>query len=199
MENLIALTVATLVLVLLPGPNVALIVANSLSYGRRAGFVTVLGTTLGVALQLALVVFGMAAIIEMAANALAWVKWAGVIYLVWLGIRTWKQTAADLGSVRAAPTVFWRAFAIAAVNPKTMLFNAAFVPQFVPSGSSGAGQLALVAAVFLTVLCIGDTLWVLFASTARHFLGRVGRWCNRLTGGFLVAAGVGLALSRRNV
>jgi len=198
-ENLIALTVATLVLVLFPGPNVALIVANSLSYGRRAGFVTVFGTTLGVALQLALVVFGMAAIIEMAANALAWVKWAGVIYLVWLGIRTWKQTAADLGSVHAAPTVFWRAFAIAAVNPKTMLFNAAFVPQFVPSGSSGAGQLALVAAVFLTVLCIGDTLWVLFASTARRLLGRVGRWRNRLTGGFLVAAGVGLALSRRNV
>lgn len=199
MENLIALTVATLVLVLFPGPNVALIVANSLSYGRRVGFVTVLGTTLGVALQLALVVFGMAAIIEMAANALAWVKWAGVIYLVWLGIRTWKQTAADLGSVHAAPTVFWRAFAIAAVNPKTMLFNAAFVPQFVPSGSSGAGQLALVAAVFLTVLCIGDTLWVLFASTARRLLGCAGRWRNRLTGGFLVTAGVGLALSRRNV
>ena len=199
MENLIALTVATLVLVLFPGPNVALIVANSLSYGRRAGFVTVFGTTLGVALQLALVVFGMAAIIEMAANALAWVKWAGVIYLGWLGIRTWKQTAADHGSVHSAPTVFWRAFAIAAVNPKTMLFNAAFVPQFVPSGSSGAGQLALVAAVFLTVLCIGDTLWVLFASTARRLLGRVGRWRNRLTGGFLVAAGVGLALSRRNV
>lgn len=199
MENLIALAVATFVLVLLPGPNVALIVANSLSYGRRAGFVTVFGTTSGVALQLALVVFGMAAIIEMAANALAWVKWAGVIYLVWLGIRTWKQTAADLGIVHAAPTVFWRAFAIAAVNPKTMLFNAAFVPQFVPSGTSGAGQLALVAAVFLTVLCVGDTLWVLFASTARRFLGRVGRWRNRLTGGFLVAAGVGLALSRRNV
>ena len=186
-------------LVLLPGPNVALIVANSLSFGRRLGLVTVLGTTLGVALQLALVVFGMAAIIEMAANALVWIKWAGVIYLIWLGIRTWNEKAADLGHIHATPTVFWRACAIAAVNPKTLLFNAAFVPQFVPSGSGGVGQLALVAAVFLTVLCIGDTLWVLFASSARRFLGRVSLWRNRLTGGFLIAAGIGLALSRRNI
>ena len=199
MENLIALTAATFVLVLFPGPNVALIVANSLSYGRRLGLVTVLGTTLGVALQLALVVFGMAAIIEMAANALVWIKWAGVIYLIWLGIRTWNEKAADLGNMHATPTVFWRACAIAAVNPKTLLFNAAFVPQFVPSGSGSAGQLALVAAVFLTVLCIGDTLWVLFASSARRLLGRVSLWRNRLTGGFLVAAGIGLALSRRNI
>jgi threonine/homoserine/homoserine lactone efflux protein len=198
-ENLIALTAATLVLVLFPGPNVALIVANSLSYGRRLGLVTVLGTTSGVALQLALVVFGMVAIIEIASNALAWIKWAGVIYLVWLGIRTWRQTAADLGHIRATPTVFWRACAVAAVNPKTLLFNAAFVPQFVPAGSNGAGQLVLVAAVFLTVLFIGDTLWVLFASSGRRILGRVGLWRNRLSGGFLVAAGIGLALSRRNI
>ncbi len=134
-------------LVLLPGPNVALIVANSLSFGRRLGLVTVLGTTLGVALQLALVVFGIAAIIEMAANALAWIKCAGVIYLIWLGIRTWNEKAA----------------------------------------------------VFLAVLCIGDTLWVLFASSARRFLERVSVWRKRLTGGFLVAAGIGLALSRRNI
>ena len=199
MENLIALTAATLVLVLFPGPNVALIVANSLSYGRRMGFVTVLGTTFGVALQLALVVVGMAAVIQIASNALAWIKWAGVIYLVWLGIRTWKQAADDLVMVHATPAVFWRACAIAAVNPKTLLFNAAFVPQFVPAGSSGAGQLAIVAAVFLTVLFIGDTLWVLFASSARKFLGRIGLWRNRLAGGFLVVAGIGLALSRRNI
>ena len=140
-------------LVLLPGPNVALIVANSLSFGRRLGLVTVLGTTLGVALQLARVVFGIAAIIEMAANALAWIKCAGVIYLIWLGIRTWNEKAADLGNMHATPTVFWRACAIAAVNP----------------------------------------------SSARRFLERVSVWRKRLTGGFLVAAVIGLALSRHNI
>ena len=80
--SLIALALATAVLVSIPGPNVALIIANSLRHGIGAGVVTVLGTTLGVALQLALVVIGMAAILEYAADVLTWIKWAGVVYLM---------------------------------------------------------------------------------------------------------------------
>lgn len=197
-ENLLALSIATAVLVAIPGPNVALIVANSLRFGFREGAVTVLGTTLGVALQLGLVVLGMAALIEFAAEALAWVKWAGVVYLVYLGMRTWLQSADDLGSIDAKPAVFWRACMIAASNPKTLLFNAAFLPQFLATGT-GAGQFLLIAAVFLSVLLLGDLLWAAFASSARQVLNRYGRARNRLTGGFLVAAGIGLALSRRDI
>ena len=196
MANLLALTVATAVLVIIPGPNVALIVANSLRYGVRIGAVTVLGTTLGVAVQLLLVVLGMAAIIELAADALTWIRWAGVAYLVWLGIRTWNEPADDLGKVVAAPAMFWRGCTVAAVNPKTLLFNAAFLPQFVASGGSAAGQLAIVAAVFLTVLLVGDMLWAMFAGGARGLLVTHAATRNRVTGGFLVAAGIGLALSR---
>ena len=196
MENLIALGIATAILVAIPGPNVALIVANSLRYGLREGATTVLGTTLGVALQLGLVVLGMAAVIELAAGALAWIKWAGVVYLVYLGIRAWREPASDLANVKGAPAVFWRACLIAAVNPKTLLFNAAFLPQFLPVGS-GIGQLLLVAGVFLLVLFAGDLIWAIFASSARRMLSRYGRFRNRLTGSFLVAAGIGLALSHR--
>ena len=131
--SLIALVAATAVLVAIPGPNVALIVANSLKNGFRAGVATVLGTTVGVGLQLALVVFGLAAIIATAADALQWVKWAGVAYLVYIGIRTWRQPADDLKSVEAAPAMFWRGCLVAVVNPKTLLFNAAFIPQVVGS------------------------------------------------------------------
>jgi threonine/homoserine/homoserine lactone efflux protein len=197
-ENLLALSIATAVLVAIPGPNVALIVANSLRYGLREGTVTVLGTTLGVAFQLGLVALGMAALIEFAAGALAWIKWAGVIYLVYLGFRTWREPAGDLSAVAARPAVFWRACLIAAINPKTLLFNAAFLPQFLPAGA-GAGQFLLIATVFLGVLLVGDMLWAAFASSARRLLVRYGRLRNRLTGGFLLAAGVGLALSRRNI
>jgi len=196
-ENLLVLVVATLVLVAIPGPNVALIVANSLRSGLPAGLVTVFGTTLGVALQLALVVAGMAAIIEFAAAALNWVKWAGVLYLLWLGFQTWRQPADNLQFIEAAPAVFWRGCLIAAVNPKTLIFNAAFLPQFVATDAS-AGQVVTVAGVFLAVLLAGDLLWALFASSARPLLGRFTRLRNRLTGGFLIAAGVGLALSRRS-
>lgn len=197
-ENLLALSVATAVLVAIPGPNVALIVANSLRYGLRGGAITVLGTTLGIALQLGIVVLGMAALIEFAVEALAWIRWAGVAYLVYLGIRTWLEPAGDLNTVDAKPAVFWRACMIAAMNPKTLLFNAAFLPQFLPTGA-GAGQFLLIAAVFLLVLLVGDSLWAAFASSARRLLAGYGQSRNRLTGGFLVAAGIGLALSRRNI
>jgi threonine/homoserine/homoserine lactone efflux protein len=76
MENIVALVIATFILVLIPGPNAALTVANTLQYGLRAGIVTVLGTTSGIALQLILVTAGLSALLQAAASALTW-KFAG--------------------------------------------------------------------------------------------------------------------------
>ncbi len=194
--SLMALALATAVLVSIPGPNVALIVANSLRHGAGKGMVTVFGTTLGVALQLAVVVIGMATVVEAAASALAWIKWAGVIYLLWLGVSTWRTAGQDLNEAEAAPAVFWRGVIIAAVNPKTLLFNAAFLPQFIPADASVLAVL-LIGAVYLGVILLGDIVWALTAGYARGMLGRAARWQNRVAGGFLIASGVGLALSRR--
>ena len=195
--SLIALVAATAVLVAIPGPNVALIVANSLRNGFRAGVATVLGTTVGVGLQLALVVFGLAAIIATAAEALLWIKWAGVAYLIYLGVRTWRQPAGDLDAIEAAPVMFWRGCVVAVVNPKTLLFNAAFIPQFVGSETATIGSLAIVASVFLAVLFAGDIVWAAFASSARRVLQRYATARNRMTGAFLTVAGIGLAISQR--
>ena len=199
MANLFALLAATTILVMIPGPNVALIVANSIRYGLRMGSITVLGTTVGVAIQLAVVVLGMAVIIELAANVLTWIRWVGVAYLIYLGVRTWNEPAEDLGKVTAAPAMFWRGCMIATLNPKTLLFNAAFLPQFVVDDGGVTGQLALIATVFLAVLFLGDMIWVATAASAKQLLDRYAGMRNRMTGGFLVAAGVGLALSRRSI
>ncbi len=196
MENILILVVATMILVSIPGPNVALIVANSLQDGLRSGFVTVFGTTFGVAIQLALVVLGMAAVIEVAADLLQWIKWGGVLYLLWLGVKTWHLAASDLDAIQAQPAVFWRGCIVAATNPKTLLFNAAFLPQFVGPGAS-ALQFAFIAAVFLGVIMLGDLLWALFANAARPFLHKATDVRNRVTGAFLILAGIGLALTRR--
>ncbi len=195
MNSLGVLVLATAVLVMIPGPNVALIVANSLRYGIRMGVMTVVGTTAGVAAQLALVVIGLAAVVEFAADTLVWIRWAGVVYLVWLGIRMWREPVAESQEVEAAPAMFWRGCLLAVLNPKILLFNAAFVPQFVGDGSTA--QFALVATVFVGVLFVGDVLWALFANSARQLLRRNALWRNRITGIFLAAAGIGLAFSRR--
>jgi threonine/homoserine/homoserine lactone efflux protein len=161
------------------------------------GFVTVLGTTAGVAAQLTLVVIGMTAVIELAAETLSWIKWAGVVYLLILGIRTWREPVDELSTVEPVPAVFWRGCLVAAMNPKTLLFNAAFIPQFVAGDSASAAQVALVAAVFLTVFFLGDTLWAAFAHSARPVISRFSRMRNRLAGAFLSAAAIGLAFARR--
>lgn len=201
MSNIVALVAATVVLILIPGPNAALIVASSLTHGLRFGLVTAAGTTVGIGLQLFLVVVGMAALIEMVASALLWIKWLGVAYLVYLGIRTWREPADDLAQIGAQATgrTFWRGFGLAIVNPKTLLFNAAFLPQFVGNTAGAGTELLVVAAIFLLVILVGDALWAVFAASARRWLGSSGSLRNRIAGGFLVGAGLGLAVSRRSI
>ena len=198
MESILILIAATMILVAIPGPNVALIVANSLQDGLRSGFVTVFGTTFGVAIQLALVILGMAAVIEVAADLLQWIKWGGVLYLLWLGVKIWRSPASDLDAIQAQPAVFWRGCVVAAANPKTLLFNAAFLPQFMGPGASTL-HFGFIAVVFLAVLMLGDLLWALFANAARPFLHKAAGLRKRVTGAFLVLAGIGLALSRRDL
>lgn len=197
LETLTALVIATAILVAIPGPNVALIVANSLRYGLGSGVATVLGTTLGIAVQLCLVAVGMMAMLEVAASVLSYLRWAGVIYLVYLGIRTWREPPPDLRGVAPRRAMFWRGALVAAMNPKTLLFNAAFLPQFV-SVDAGSAEILRVAVVYLAVLLAGDSLWAAFASSARPMLNRCAGLTRRITGGFLVAAGIGLALARKS-
>jgi threonine/homoserine/homoserine lactone efflux protein len=186
---------------MIPGPNVALIVANSLRHGYRYGLVTVLGTTLGIALQLLLVIGGFSVLLGMAASALVWIRWLGVAYLVYLGIKTWSEAASDFSEVRPISHngAFLRGVGLAVINPKTLLFNAAFLPQFVGQSMHITGQLTVLSGVFLLTIAVGDSLWVAFAGSARDWFRRVGRLRNRIAGGFLIGAGAGLALVRRNL
>lgn len=196
MTSLIALALATAVLVLIPGPNVALIVANAIRYGFRSGAVTALGTTVGVAIQLLLVVLGLTAIVALAAGALEWIRWLGVAYLLYLAWRSWRTAPSSLARVQARPPMFWKAVGLACINPKTLLFNAAFIPQF--AGDGGIVETSAAAIVFLGVLLLGDIGWAWGAGKARKWLIRYGNWRNRLAGGFFALAGAGLAATNSN-
>ncbi len=165
-----------------------MIVANSVAHGARYGLMTVAGTASAMVLQLALVVLGASALLGVLANLFDWLRWLGVAYLVWLGVRTWRATATDLAGVQAEPrslaSIFARGFAVSLTNPKTLLFYAAFLPQFISADGDGAThQLLLLAGTFLVVAVLLDGTWALLASRLRSLLQARARLRNRITGG----------------
>lgn len=198
-ELYIGFVLAAMALIAMPGPNVALIVANSMAHGRGAGLATVAGTATAIAVQLALTVLGASTLLALLANWFETLRWIGVAYLVWLGFRAWNapgDAPANSEDDRGR-NFYWRGFFVSIANPKTLLFFGAFLPQFVTPGPDVARQLLILAVTFSVLSTIGDSLWALFAARLGVFLKVDGRLRNRLTGGLLAGAGLGLALARR--
>ena len=197
----LAFVLAVSILMLIPGPNVALIVANSLAHGARYGLMTVAGTSAAMVLQLGLTGLGMTAMLGELSRAFDVLRWVGVAYLLWLGISAWRAPPADLSRMAPEPKamrkIFWRGFLVSLTNPKTLLFYAAFFPQFIDARAPAAAQIALLAATFVALAVVFDGGWALLAARFRGVLAMKGQLRNRLTGGFLTAAAVGLALAKR--
>jgi homoserine/homoserine lactone efflux protein len=198
-DLIIAFAAATTILMLIPGPNVALIVANSVGHGTRYGLLTVAGTSAAILVHMVLTVIGLAALLGSLGAWFEWVRWIGVLYLLYLGIRQWRAAPVDLMATRPQPrsqrAIFLRGFIVSLTNPKTLLFYGAFFPQFL-SPAHGIGEVALLAALFLVIAVTIDSLWALLAGRARFLLARRGRLRNRLSGGLLIGAGLGLAAAR---
>jgi len=192
---------ATIVLALIPGPNMSLIVANSIAYGTRFGILTLAGTAAAMVPQLALTAFGLTELMTTMATWFAWLRWLGVAYLLFLGIRQWCAAEVDLTIVPAQPrsprTIVLRGFLVSLTNPKTLLFFGAFFPQFIAPDRPVWPQLALSCSSFLLIVVTLDSGWAVAAGRARRLLAVRGRLRNRLSGGMLIGAGVGLALAHR--
>src|SRR3954451_15403468 len=139
-----AFVAAVIALMLIPGPNVALIVATALARGPREGLATVAGTWAAMVPQLALTSLGMSALLAGAAAAFGWLRWLGVAYLLWLAFGAFTAPADDLATIaeRQSPrALFWRGFFVSLANPKTLFFYAAFFPQFLDARSAIPPQL----------------------------------------------------------
>jgi homoserine/homoserine lactone efflux protein len=198
----LAFLVASTAILLIPGPNVALIVSASIAHGPRAGLVTVAGTSCAMVLQLAMTVAGATALLTIFAGWFSGLRWIGVLYRLYLGIRAWRNPPVDLTAISPAqPATFaivCRGFLVSLTNPKTLLFFGAFLPQFVSLGSPLLPQLVVLAVSFLALAVIFDCAWALLAGRLRFFLKAKGRFRNRLSGGLLIGAGLGLALARKS-
>jgi threonine/homoserine/homoserine lactone efflux protein len=201
LELYIGFVIASTVLILIPGPNVSLIVANSIAYGTRYGLLTVVGTSSAIALQLALTALGLTATLGVLAGWFEWIRWIGVGYLLYLGARQWTTAPIDLTRTKPQPRSFkaimLRGFAISLTNPKTLLFYGAFFPQFLKPNAPIVPQVALLSLTFFVIAAGLDSCWALLAGRLRGVLAMRGKLRNRLSGGLLIGAGIGLALAHR--
>ena len=196
----LAFVAAVTVLMLIPGPNVALIVANSVTHGTRTGLLTVAGTATAMVAQLSLVALGLTAVLGRFGAWFEGLRWVGVAYLVALGIAHWRAPPVDLTLTRPDPmaprVILTRALLVSLTNPKTLLFFGAFFPQFIVAGAPVGLQVAVLSATFLVIAVAVDGMWALLAGRARHLLATRGRLRNRVSGGVLMGAGAVLAVAR---
>ena len=189
-----------LVLMVMPGPNVALIVANSLAHGTRYGLMTVAGTSTGITTHLIATFFATASLFTLLASSFEYLRWLGAAYLLVLGVRTWRQQHDDF-AVAAQPRslrlIFLRGVAISLTNPKVLFFYGAFFPQFIAADKPIAPQLLALTSTFLALAIVFDSGWAILAGRLRGVVAGYTRLRHRLTGGVLIAAGLGLAAARR--
>ena len=196
-----AYLVACVVIGVVPGPTVTLIVANSLRYGTRAGFLNVLGTQVGEAIIITAAGIGLASLIEAMGHWFDWLRLAGAAYLIWLGWKMIRSSGEIADGVPAKPPRggFRVQGAIVALsNPKTLLFFGAFFPQFIDPSRDYVLQIAVMGVTAMTISAISDSAYALASGRAGRALSakRV-RLLSRLSGGFLIGGGVWLAVSRR--
>ena len=198
----LAFVVATAIMIALPGPSVLLTVAHSISFGWKRGLATVAGETMGIAVQLTIAAVGLTSLLSVVAEAFEWLRWAGAVYLVYLGIKQWRSAneplVFDTASV-SKKNLFVQGLVVTIPNPKSLIFIAAFLPQFIDQARPLGMQFLLIVPTFLVITFSVTSVWALAAGNARGFLQRrrVFRSVFRTAGGLMVVAGMGLALARR--
>jgi homoserine/homoserine lactone efflux protein len=201
LELYAAYLVACLIVVLVPGPTVTLILANSIRHGTRAGLLNVLGTQLGLAMMIGVVGLGLTSLMEAAGHWFDWLRLAGAAYLIWLGFKMIRSSGADGEGTTPAPPrggFLTQGVLVALSNPKTLIFFGAFFPQFIDPARDHGLQILIMGLTAMLVAALSDSAYALAAGRAgRAQSVRRIRLLSRVSGGFLIGGGLWLAFSRR--
>ncbi|MEV0996957.1 LysE family translocator [Nonomuraea sp. NPDC050202] len=176
---------ATLGLLLVPGPAVLYIVTRSVSQGRTAGLISVLGIHTGSIVHVAAAALGISALLAASATAFTIVKYVGVAYLLWLGIRKLMQKGGGEEivelKVQSKRRLFWEGFVVNVLNPKTAIFFLAFLPQFTDPAVGPVGpQILVFGLVWLLLGMASDGTYAMLASALAGRLRHSARARRRL-------------------
>lgn len=205
LDNLLAFTLAALILIVIPGPSVLFTIGRSLALGRVGGLLSVLGNALGLLPIIVAVALGVGVFVAQSVLLFTALTFAGAGYLVYLGIQAIRHRKDAAASVNQGPLPrsHWRqlgeGFVVGITNPKTIAFFVAVLPQFVDIGAgSVVTQMIELGLVFFVLALLSDGAWALIAAAARTWFGRSPIRIQALsaTGGVLmIVLGVVLALS----
>ncbi len=197
LEMYIGFVLATILILIIPGPTIILVVSQAIVHGKRSVIPLVGGVVTGDFTAMSLSLLGVGSLLAVSAQLFNLLKWIGVFYLIYLGIRLWrsdsKVSEIDLKApAGAARSMFKSSFIVTALNPKSIAFFIAFLPQFVDQSGSSFSQLGLLGATFLVLAGINASLYAFFAGQFNEFLQkeRLRRLLNRGGGSALIGAGI---------
>lgn len=205
-EIWITFVAASTVLLLIPGPTVLLVLSYALSQGRRVAVATAAGVAFGDLIAMSASLAGLGALVLASATLFTFIKWIGAAYLVYLGTKLLlNASSSKLGDVTenaAIPPsgVFGHAAAVTALNPKSIVFFIAFVPQFIVPTDPLFLQFAILIATFVGMAAVNALAYALMADRLRSKISNSSLlgWLSRLGAGALIAMGIATALARRS-
>ena len=204
LHTLSAFITAAVLLLVMPGPTDTLVVSYVLTRGRRSALFSVPGVCIGYIVSVTLTLLGLGALLMTSAGLFNALKIAGAVYLIYLGIKTWRapvpETLNDNGRLaRDKGRMFAQAFVVTALNPAGIMFYVAFFPQFIDVNRPLLPQMVALGACFVVLGTLNSALYATLAAQVRRFINsdRARKAINRATGGVLIAMGGMMGLARR--
>ncbi|MEM5471960.1 LysE family translocator [Hoeflea sp. AS60] len=206
-EHFAAFILASVILLIIPGPTIIMVITQALAHGRKVAFASVMGVGLGDLLATSLSIAGAGALLAASASLFQALKFIGAVYLIWIGYKMWRApvkipqiSEVDVPEAPGhAVTIFRDSFLITALNPKGILFFVAFVPQFIDPVLPYTPQAATYVLTFTALGIVNAALFAYAAAGARQTIRRpqVMKVAMRTGGSLLMMAGIAAALTRR--
>jgi len=205
-EHWLAFVAASSILLAIPGPTILLVISYALGHGRKVASATVAGVALGDFTAMTASMLGLGALLATSAAIFTVLKWVGAAYLIWLGIKLWRAPIAfeDADGTTFVPVerpmrIFLHTYIVTALNPKSIVFFVAFLPQFLDLGRPLFNQMLIFETTFLVLATVNAMTYALMASAARKTIRKpkIQAIVNRTGGSLLIGAGLLTAGLRR--
>jgi threonine/homoserine/homoserine lactone efflux protein len=204
LENYIAYILATTVILIIPGPTIILVISQAVAHGRRSVVPLVAGVLLGDFTAMSLSLLGLGTLLSASASLFMICKWLGAMYLFYLGVKLWRakprqQSRQNPASKISAGCLFRSSFIVTSLNPKSIAFFVAFLPQFIDPAKVVLPQLTVFGVTFLLLATVNAGLYAIFAGHLSEYIEKenVQKWFNLCGGGALISAGILTAGLRR--